>query len=44
LNGFSNEFTTILGSFNRYLLQFYYLILFLAAIWIPRKKNFILPS
>lgn len=44
LRGFSNEFVTNLSSFNRYLLQFYYLILFLAALWIPRKKNFILPS
>jgi len=44
LYGLSNEFTTILASFNRYLLQFYYLILFLAALWIPRKKNYILPS
>lgn len=44
LKGFSNEFATYLSSFNRYLLQFYYLILFLAALWIPRKKNYILPS
>ncbi len=44
LKGFSNEFVTSLSSFNRYLLQFYYLILFLAALWIPRKKNYILPS
>lgn len=44
LQGFSNEFVTYLSSFNRYLLQFYYLILFLAALWIPRKKNYILPS
>lgn len=42
LSKMSKEFLTGIANFNRYLLQVYYFLLFLAALWIPRKKNFIL--
>jgi len=41
LSAMSREFMTGISTFNRYLIQFYYLLLFLAALWIPRKKNFL---
>lgn len=41
INGMSREFLISMGKLNRYLVQFYYLLLFLAALWIPRKKNFL---
>jgi len=41
LSEMSREFMLSISAFNRYLIQFYYLLLFLAALWIPRKKNFL---
>lgn len=41
LSELSREFMLSISTFNRYLIQFYYLLLFLAALWIPRKKNFL---
>lgn len=41
LKELSTEFRVSLGKLNTNLLQLYYLLLFLAALWIPRKKNFI---
>ncbi len=40
-NELSPAFKLTLSNLNSYLLQFYYLLLFLAALWIPRKKNFL---
>jgi hypothetical protein len=42
LNKMSPEFLGQLGNFNRYLLIGLNLIFVLAALWIPRKKNFTL--
>jgi hypothetical protein len=44
LGSFSNPFVTQITNLNRIILHIYYSILFLAALWIPRKKKFILPS
>lgn len=43
IKGMTIPFIVKLDSFNLYLLQFYYLLMFIAALWIPRKKHFILP-
>jgi hypothetical protein len=43
LKKLSPEFLISIGNLNRYLIQVYYLLLLLAAIWIPRRKNFIHP-
>jgi hypothetical protein len=44
LKELSVEFKMSMGKFNSFLLQIYYLLLFLAALWIPRKKNFLRQS
>jgi hypothetical protein len=41
LNVMSIAFKVSMAKFNSFLLQIYYLLLFLAALWIPRKKNFL---
>lgn len=41
LSDFSADFLKTLGDFNRYLLIGFNLLFFIAALWIPKKKNFI---
>lgn len=41
LRGFSNEFLKQINDLNRYLVVVQYLIFLIAAICIPRKKNFL---
>jgi hypothetical protein len=42
--GLSKTFLANMGNFNRYLVQLMNLLFLIAALWIPRKKSFILPS
>jgi hypothetical protein len=44
LQGLSRPFLENMADFNRYLVQVMNLLFLIAAIWIPRKKSFILPS
>lgn len=40
LSNFSDNFLKSIGDFNRYLLIGFNLLFFIAALWIPKKKNF----
>ncbi|HMP94944.1 MAG TPA: hypothetical protein PKD90_18840 [Phnomibacter sp.] len=44
LQGYSKPFLASISNLNRYLVQAMNILFFIAALWIPRKKKFILPS